>query len=510
MNAGRLRCAAPLGAAVAAAVAVAGCTSAAPARDAERSAYSAVDCPANVSTLVVAEATCGYLTVPEDPAAPDRTIRLFVTRVPAPVGATPTEPILVVGTDLGDVPNIAGIAPLAQRTGRDVIVLDPRGVGRSEPALTCPEVRDVGPLALATAVDDRSTRAAFLGAVADCHERLTAAGVDVSAYGLTEMAADAEALRRALDIASWNVASFGTSSRIALEMLRTAPDPIRAVLLDSPEWPGLDPQAVAAAWTREALAAVFSACEQDTACRQAYPDGGAALDRALLQLDRAPVVVGRDGSAGAVRFDAAALVQVLRQALAGDSIGDPYRAEAVPATVKALPDGRTDVLALLATALIGDDPYCNGYHPRCSPDAESINGVDFTVLCRDIAPFAGDGRAGSAEGPGYAEAFGSSPYLDLCERWPVGTAAREVAEPIRSDVPVLAAVGAFDPYVRPEPAREGLRGLDRLTLVVDPAGGHNVVPRTDCVLGIRGAWLDDPTGTPATGCLDDLRPEWPS
>jgi pimeloyl-ACP methyl ester carboxylesterase len=488
-----------------AAVAVTGCTSAAPARGSGSSAFSAVDCPADISTLVVAEATCGYLTVPEDRAAPGRTIRLFVTRVPAPVEAARAEPIVVVGTDLGDVPNLAGIAPLAQRTGREVIVLDPRGVGRSEPALTCPEVRGVAPRVLATAVDDPSTRAAFLDAVDACHQRLTAADVEVSAYGLTDMAADAEALRRALDIASWNVASFGTSSRIALELLRTAPDPIRAVMLDSPEWPGLDPRAVAAAWTREALAAVFSACEQDAACRQAHPDGEAALDRALLRVDRAPVVV----SPGAVRFDAAALVQVLRQAVAGDSIGDPYRAEAVPATVTALLDGRTDVLATLATALIGDDPYCNGYHPRCAPDAESVNAVDFTVLCRDVAPFAGGGRARSAEGPGYAEAFGSSPYLELCEHWPVGTAKREVAEPVRSDVPVLVAVGAFDPYVRPEQAREGLRGLDRLTLVVDPAGGHNVVPRTDCVLGIRQAWLDDPTGTPATGCLDDLRPEWP-
>ena len=506
MSAGGLRCAASL----VAAVAVAGCTGAAPARDADRSAFTAVECPADVRTLLVAEATCGYLTVPEDRAAPERTVRLFVTRVPAPVDATPAEPILVVGTDLADVPNIAGIAPLAQRTERDVVILDPRGVGHSEPALSCPEVRDVAPLALATAVDDPSTRAAFLGAVEDCHERLTAAGVDVSAYGLTDMAADAEALRRALDVESWNVASFGTSSRIVLEMLRTAPGPIRAVLLDSPEWPGLDPRAVAATATREALAAVFSACEQDTACRQVHPDGGAALDQALLQLDRAPVVVDPPGAAGAVRFDAATLVQVLRAAVTGDSVGDPYRAEAVPGTVAAVLAGRTDVLSTLATALAGDDPYCNGYHPRCSPDGQSVNAVDYTVLCRDIVPFAAPTGSRSAGGTGYARAFGSSPYLDLCEHWPVQAAARQVAEPVRSDVPVLVTVGAFNPYVRPEQARAALRGLDRLTVVVDPAGGHNVMPRTDCTLGIRRAWLDDPTRTPLTGCLGDLRPAWPS
>lgn len=507
MSGGARRCASLV---AAVAVAVTGCTSSAPSREVDRRAVSAVDCPADVSTLLVAEATCGYLTVPEDRAAPGRTIRLFVTRVPAPVEATPAEPILVVGTDLGDTPNIAGIAPLAQRTGREVIVLDPRGVGRSEPALTCPEVRDVAPLALATAVDDPSTRAAFLGAVSDCHQRLTVDGVDVSAYGLTEMAADAEALRRALDIASWNVVSFGTSSRIAFEMLRATPEPIRAVVMDSPEWPGLDPRSVASTGTQEALAAIFAACEQDTACRSAHPGGEAALDRLLAQLDRAPVVVTPDGAAGAVRFDAATLVQVLRQAATGDSIGDPYRAEAVPGTVAAVLAGRTDALSSLATALVGDDPYCNGYHPRCSPDGQSVNAVDHTVLCRDIAPFADPISPRSAERTGYSIAFGRSPYLDLCQHWPVAAAAPETAEPVRTDVPVLVTVGAFNPYVRPVQARAGLRGLSRLTIAVDPAGGHNIMPRTDCMLGIRQAWLDDPTRTPPTGCLGDLLPEWPS
>ncbi len=59
-----------------------------------------------------------------------------------------------------------------------------------------------------------------------------------------------------------------------------------------------------------------------------------------------------------------------------------------------------------------------------------------------------------------------------------------------ADIPVLALVGAFTPY-SPEPVvREGLAGLSGLTLVVDPTGGHNVMG-SDCVVSIRGAWLDD-------------------
>ncbi len=506
---GSRRAGALVGATLLAAVA---CTTE-PLPDAPRdSAYSSVTCPAEVSSLMVAQATCGYLTVPENRADPGRTIRLFVTRVPPPDAASAAEPILVPGTDLGDVLNIAGIAPMAQRTGREVIILDPRGVGLSEPVLDCPEVRELSALTLSTAVDDPATRNSYLDAVTDCHAQLTADGIDVAAYNLTEMAADAEDLRRALDVPSWNVATFGTSSRITFEMLRGAPEPIRAVLMDSPEWPGLDPREVGAAGTEEALAAVFGACDQDASCRAAFPRGRASLDLALEQLDRNPVsVTPRAGvGTGGVRFDAAALLHVLRQAMSGDSIGGPYRAEAVPSVIADVLSGRPDAFTSLAEPLVGDDPYCNGYHPRCSPDGRSVSGVDYTVLCHDIAPFSSPAGSPTDERTGFGEAFARSPYLDVCTRWPVGQASRQVAEPARSDVPVLAMVGAFDPYVRPASARDGLAGLEHLTLVVDLAGGHNVMPRTDCMLGIRQTWLDDPTKDPATDCLATIKPDWPS
>ncbi len=475
--------------------------------------YADVPCPLEVSSLVVGEAVCGYLTVPENRAEPDRTIRLFVVRVPAPESAQDAEPIFVAGTDVADVPNIAGIAPMAQRTGREVIILDPRGLGHSEPALDCAEVRDLSAPALETATDDPVTRDAFLAAVAECHERLTEDGIDVSAYNLTEMAADAEDLRRALDIDTWNVATFGTASRISFEMLRSSPEHIRAVLMDSPEWPGVDPRAVAVTGTTDALADVLAACADDAACAAAYPTSVESVTEALEQYDRDPVTVvgGQPPNDGTVRFDAAMLLRMLRHALTGDSVGGLYLPEAVPSIVAAALAGRTDDLSELAGPLLGDDPYCTGYQPRCSLDGRTVSAVDYTVLCHDIAPFADPAAPGrlAADRVGYATAFGRSPYLDLCASWPVGAAAGDIAEAVQSDVPVLAMVGAFNPYVRPDQAEDGLGGLRSLTLLIDPAGGHNVMPRTDCMLDLRQAFLDDPTQPVAADCLEAVSAVWP-
>ena len=64
-----------------------------------------------------------------------------------------------------------------------------------------------------------------------------AQGVDLGAYNLREVAADAEDLRIALGIERWNLRGLGSGSRIAFEILRRYGEHVRAVWLDSPEIP---------------------------------------------------------------------------------------------------------------------------------------------------------------------------------------------------------------------------------------------------------------------------------
>ena len=114
-------------------------------------------------------------------------------------------------------------------------------------------------------------------------------------------------------------------------------------------------------------------------------------------------------------------------------------------------------------------------------------GVVFSTLCHDIAPFADPTAPVRLAGTkiGFDAAYGRSPYLTVCDRWPVGEATANVAEPVRSDVPVLAIIGAFGPYVRPDQARRGLGEFPNLSIVVAPTDGHNVVAKTDCMLNTR-------------------------
>ena len=125
-----------------------------------RPTFEKVQCPEDVALVILTSVSCGYLTVLEDRSKPDgRTIRLFAIRIQPPGDVRPSpDPMFDAGYEIAQVPSYASIGPLAQRTHREVILLDQRGTGHSQPSLACPEVRDESERFLASRISDPSVR----------------------------------------------------------------------------------------------------------------------------------------------------------------------------------------------------------------------------------------------------------------------------------------------------------------------------------------------------------------
>ena len=164
---------------------------------------------------------------------------------------------------------------------REVITMDPRGLGRSEPSLACPEVERLVPASLAAPSDEKRTRRLLLGAVAACRARLVGRGVDPSAYSLAEAAADAEDLRVALGIERWNLGGYGSGARLAFEILRRDGEHVRSLYLDSPEAPQTDLLTTAKLRTRTATSRLAAAYRTQPACNRRFPALARSLARTL-------------------------------------------------------------------------------------------------------------------------------------------------------------------------------------------------------------------------------------
>lgn len=472
-------------------------------------------CPPDVSAVVVGDLSCGYLTVLEDRADPSgSTVRMFVARV-VPDGEVAPDPYVLVGGDLADLTNYGGFAPTAQRTGRELFMIDPRGVGHSEPNLACPEVDELTVDVFEAPMDDPAARASFLDAVGACYDRVTGGGADPSMYSLDSVAADVVDLRTTLGIDEWNVATHGTASRISFEIARLDPEGVRALFLDTPDVSEVDPFTEAIVGTPAALDDLARACAEDTTCAAAFPDLRASIHEALARLEESPITVSVPADAAAnapadVVVDDVRFVALLRQILSdGASSGGPFDVGAVPAAVAAALRGRFDASpgSLIANSL-DDQPYCTGFLPKCTMLHRVSYGALLSYLCRDVVPFLDrDQLVAVAKHPSYAAAFAESPFIEACERWPV-TPASEPPAPIPTDVPALVELGHLDPYGHPEVVGDALSTLETVTIAEGPLMSHNISP-VPCFIDLRRAWLEDPAArVPGADCGKDIPIVW--
>jgi pimeloyl-ACP methyl ester carboxylesterase len=475
------------------------------------SRYASRECPAEIAAALVGTVECGTLTVPENRSENIGWVRLLVTSLtPAEVLADDT--IVVVGTDMASRPNYAGMAPLSQRTGRRVVVLEQRGTGHSEPSLACPEPED--PSQLITWSDRTGSRTWQRKAnrlASRCLRSLVDAGVDVASYGVTEMAADVADLITLLDLAPADLISYGSASRIAFELMRAHPDVLRAVVLDTPDVPGSDPRALAAGRTRSAVAQVLLWCHQDPDCRGTYPNPLGLLRRALAAIAERPISVPVDtqGSRQRVVLDPALLVRVARQALTdGGSAGSWGLPEALPALLAAVADRDRARVAVALTELLGvQGPLCPGYRGKCMSAHVVDEGVYNSVLCQDIVPLAPSVRPARAAGQGLHRAYDRSWWWSICEHWPVGPADQGSTDPVRADVPVLILVGGLAASTPEHAIRAATRGLRNASVIRAPTGSHNVVGQP-CLNRIRTAWLNDLTPRPRSPRCIEHRVDW--
>ncbi len=478
--------------------------------------FAHAPCPSGVVAAEGNAITCGYLTVLENRADPSgRTIRLFVVRAEPLEGKLPPDPMLQIGSvpagrDLGWAARSEEVGAAA---GRVNFVMELRGVGYSEPNLSCPEIERLTDPSAGITVGTPEMKPAFLQAIQACHDRLTASGIDLASYNLAAMAADAEDLRVALQIDEWNLITYGTTSSIAFEIMRRYPEHIRSVSFDSPLPPQVDRFTQAVIGTEWAFGQVVRACNAIPSCHRAYPHLREAWRDALRRLHAHPSSI-RDEDLRIVVDDATA-IRYLRNklALGGHFIFAPLESDLreFPLAVYDLMHGWVNgEPAGRDVGWAGAPPFDVGVDiqwwpsPAFIPPAQLSHGTMYSYLCHDEVPFIDQASLAEAAGsrPWYIEAYVQSPYPEICEHWNVGQADTDPHEPLTSDIPTLMLVGRFDPFSPLPLLKEAATGLSNSS-IVEVTAGRNVLD-SDCTIGIRNAFVDHPGSLLDTSCIADL------
>ena len=454
------------------------------------------------------EITCGFVTVPENRDEPGgNRVRIAVAIVKAEVGPTADDPIFYLdggpgGESLEPLQFTFDqvFEPFAQT--RDLVFFDQRGIGLSEPNLDCVEDLDLTYELLDDDLPNTELLALQYEAVQACRDRLAAAGIDLSQYNSATNAADVADIRIALGYDEINLLGISYGTRLAQTVMRDHPEGIRSVVLDSVYTPDVDLTISTPANLDRALDELFAGCAESTECAELYPDLEDRLFALVDELDRSPLLIQAsdfiNGDDYDVIVDGGALLGVVFQGLYSEQI-----IPTLPQLVDEVEQGRTATLSQLVSINLSNIPFLS-------------LGMHLSVQCAEEIPFSDPAEVDAADDP-YPE-FGDffetaanigPPVFELCSIWDVPALGAVENEPVSSDIPTLVLAGEYDPITPPEWGRRVTATLRNSRYLLAPGLGHGASLGSDCTALVSLAFIEDPTGSLDTACVDELpAPAW--
>jgi len=369
------------------------------------------------------------------------------------------------------------------RQGRDVIVFDQRGSGRSEDSL-CPDLAKrlnaIEAEGLDPAKEDDRSRAAF----ANCRTELDKAGADLDAYTTSATVSDMETLRQAFGVNKWNLMSISYGSLVAMHAMRTWPNSSRPVILNSPYPPNSVTWAEQASSAAAAYTAIDRQCAAQPVCFKRFGAFVPRLEATLAQLERTPlrdgkrVITGRQLAKAlwpmAVRSSTVRFVPlVIDRAYSGDE-----------ATIK----------NMVAKYASGDS--FGGYSP-----AQGI-----AISCHESGRTTEWYARARTLFPALVSASPDGGWDRLCATFRPGFASPSFFAPVASAIPTLIYAGSLDPATPTVDAYQAMRFLRRGTLVEVEGAAHGPMGVDECTRGIAAAFLADPTIQPDRACMAKREP----
>lgn len=455
-----------------------------------RGALSLTPCQIEHPTRVsVAAAECGTLSVPENRSAPDgRQISLHIARVPAISQRKEPDPLFLLaggpGSAASDLYAQASTVFARIRRDRDIVLVDQRGTGRSNP-LSC-ELDETALLNATDAVVESVSRRCL----AVLEDR-----ADVSQYTTSVAVRDLDDVRAALGYERINLYGSSYGTRVAQHYARRFPERTRTVILDGVVAPEIALGPDIALGAERALIRIFERCTEDPACKERFGDPAESYHALRTMLARRPVEVQ----------------------LADPTTGEPTRVELGPmelAVVLRLSSYTSEQAALLPLAL--HLAHRQGNYTALASQFLLITrrmgeqlayGMHNTVVCTEDVPFFQADRidreqlAGTFIGTVQVDAL-----LNVCKFWPRGPVDDDLHEPLRSTVPALLLSGGNDPVTPPAYAEQASRGFERHAHVVVPDLGHGLLT-APCVDRIMAAFIrrGTPEGLDVT-CTQHIRP----
>ena len=374
---------------------------------------------------------CGELRRPENPDRPDgRSIPVFVVVVPALSPTPQPTPYVELqggpGNAATDIVRRFTEEPLrAYRQDRDVLLVDQRGMGRSN-GLFCEELAlyRVSSLFPRWPVDS----------VAPCRERLSRVA-DLSQYGTDRAADDLDAVRAWLGYPQLDLFSYSYGTRAALVYMRRYPRRVRSAILWGVVPPDFRRPVYYARDAQVAMDRLLADCAADAPCARAFPRVREELAQVMERLDRAPVPVTLTHPSTGQPLPASITRAGLAEGL--------WQAQFYPDRARRLP------MVIHEAARGNFNPFLEMDVAKRPPRRPYYNAAHLSIICPEETRHIRAEEVEPLHRGTFMPAERTWQYMRACEEWGVPALPASILEPVRSDVPTLIVSGWLDHVTPP-------------------------------------------------------------
>ncbi|MEM7250573.1 MAG: alpha/beta fold hydrolase [Pseudomonadota bacterium] len=446
------------------------------------------------------ETRCYQMVVPMDHQNPaSRPIQFPIVRFTPKQPQKGTYPVLHLGGGGPGFPvymDAQGIADgslwwnyqrMSLRTGRDLYVMDPRGVGMAEPRLSCIEYLRLTPNYLAKPLRGRVGLEAGLKPMAECKARLEREGIALDQFHSRAVARDVEALRLALGISKWHLYGVSYASRYAQSIARHFPDGVASMALDSIVFPQIRYAEKAGRDTLDAFRRAFKTCDETARCRRTFPDLSVRFQSVVRDLDTNPLLMTithpKDFTRMRIALTGERLVVLLFYA-----IYDEEMVEQLPEIVASLEARNTDLVAASVREWV-----------RYLLDEQFADAVQTSHFCREEFPFLNFANA-RANAAGLPRVFANYAQLYLagleaqCGIWAIAPAPETESQPVGTDIPILVLHGLLDPVLPASDLQAQMVHFTAHATEYFADIAHDVVSSSACAERMVGAFFDHGLG----------------
>ncbi|WP_394204201.1 alpha/beta hydrolase [Shewanella waksmanii] len=398
------------------------------------------------------QVSCGSILVPENYQEPQgKQIAIHYTVLPAIKSNFGSEAFLAIAGGPGQsaIDNAAYFDKVFSkvRQYRDILLIDQRGTGRSNPLNCEGEGFEAGLALNDETIDIEAT-------TQQCLDQQTA---DITQYGSETALKDFEAVRQALGYNKLHLYGISYGSRMAQLYMRHYPEVLETVTLD-----GVVPmqQSVVAIGDaiERATQILFNECQTNQLCQQSFPhlaDNFAKVDR---QLTQGPITTTtRDpltGEPSELLLTRSKFMGAIRMAMYGANI----RALLPYAINQAAKDNFQPVLGLYALNMDG---------------IGLAMGMHSSVVCGEDWPRIDENMRQQLQ----SNYFGEQMLIGFdksCAIWQIPAVDNSFSAAIDSDIPTLLLSGENDPATPPSWAELAMEKMSNAKHLIAPYATHGV------------------------------------